>query len=385
LYQYFRLVNNYISINSTSKRFLHNSSYDYAKEHFRLNTALTQTARDKAVEILRSFNETKKEGSVLQLKRISIRFDRRCFQLSKTTNTLTPYWLTLSLSGGWGGRVSLPIVLGRRGKIIGRIFTGEFQLSTVEMVKRNGKWFAHFTITKQINLPDETETVIAIDRGERNLAVAVAVSKQNSFKPIKGLFWSGADIKRIRGKYGHIRRNLQKKKLVKKVKSLQNKERRIVKQLLHQTVNSVIQYTKQFLKPIIVMEDLYGLRGRMNFSKRLNKRLHQVPFYKFQRILEYKALLNYIPVKYLTKAQTKNTSKTCHRCDHISEVNGREYHCSSCNVIYDRDLNASINIAHRITRSMGWGISKSEHPKPANEAAMQNHCLTLETAVFKWW
>jgi hypothetical protein len=81
LHQYFRLVHYYISVNSTSKRFLHNSSYDYAKEHFRLNTALIQTARDKAVEILKSFNETKKEGSILQLKRISIRFDRRCFQL----------------------------------------------------------------------------------------------------------------------------------------------------------------------------------------------------------------------------------------------------------------------------------------------------------------
>ena len=240
--------------------------------------------------------------------------------------------------------------------MIERVFTGEFKLPTVEMVKRKGKWFAHFTITKQIYLPDDPETVIAIDRGERNLAVAVAVSKQNPSKPIKGLFWSGADIKRIRGKYGHIRRNLQKKKLIKKVKSLQNKERRIVKQLLHQTINSVIKYTKQFPKPIIVMEDLYGLRSRMNFSKRLNKRLHQVPFYEFQRILEYKALLNGIPVKYLTKAQTKNTSKTCHRCNCISKVKSRKFHCQSCSMIYDRDLNASINIAHRITRSMGWGI-----------------------------
>ena len=51
---------------------------------------VVQTAKDKAVEILKSFNEKRKEGKVKskkpKLKRIPIRFDKRCYSFAKTTN-----------------------------------------------------------------------------------------------------------------------------------------------------------------------------------------------------------------------------------------------------------------------------------------------------------
>ncbi|MEB2793067.1 MAG: hypothetical protein G5Z42_01335 [Caldisphaeraceae archaeon] len=62
LEEYFELVNWYLSFNSTSKKFLHRNEYEKAKQLFYLNTPLIQTARDKAVEILKSFNKKKKEG-----------------------------------------------------------------------------------------------------------------------------------------------------------------------------------------------------------------------------------------------------------------------------------------------------------------------------------
>jgi len=110
--EYFRLVKWYLNFNSTSKKVLHENGYEWAKRLFNLNTALIQTARDKAVEILKSFEKNKKDGSVLKLKRISIRFDKRCYSFSKTTNVLTSYWLTLSLNRK--KRISLPIIFGER-------------------------------------------------------------------------------------------------------------------------------------------------------------------------------------------------------------------------------------------------------------------------------
>jgi hypothetical protein len=86
------------------------------------------------------------------------------------------------------------------------------------MVKREGEWYAHFTLEKAVGVPDEPETLMAMDRGEYNLAVAVAISKSNTDKPMKGRFWSGRGIKRIKGLYNHIRRRLQEKKPLKKVK-----------------------------------------------------------------------------------------------------------------------------------------------------------------------
>jgi len=364
LSEYFRLVRWYLSFNSKSKSDLHKNCYEEAKKRFNLNTALIQTARDKAVEILKSFEKTRKDDSVLRVKRISIRFDKRCYSFSKTTNVLTPYWLTLSLNKK--ERISLPIVFGEKQRQrIEEAFRGEWEFTTVEMVKRDGQWYAHFALKKTVEVPDEPETVIGIDRGEHNLAVAVAISKSNPNKPMKGQFWRGEEIKCIRGLYSHVRRNLQKKKLLKKVKELRGKECRKVNQQLHIIANQIIQYAKQFPNPVIVMEDLKGVRDNFEKSKKLNKRFHSLPFRKLQTIIEYKALLEGIDVRYLTKKETKNTSKTCHRCGHVARVRGREFRCPKCGLVYNRDLNACINIAHALTRGMGWG--SCEPPKPADD------------------
>jgi len=77
---------------------------------FNLNTALIQTASDKAVETVKSFEKTQKEDSVLRLKRTSMCFDNTCYRFSKTTSVLKPYRLTLSLNKR--ERISLPTVFG---------------------------------------------------------------------------------------------------------------------------------------------------------------------------------------------------------------------------------------------------------------------------------
>ena len=367
LEEYFRAVKWYLSFNSTSKTFLHKNGYEKAKQLFNLNTALIQTARDKAVEILKSFNEKKKEGKAKserpKLNRVSIRFDKRCYSFAKTTNVLTPYWLTLSLNRRT--RISLPIKFGKRQqKLIEEASQGKWQFCTVEMVKRDGEWYAHFVLKKEVELIDEPETIIGVDVGEWNVAVAVAISKHNSSKPMKGQFWSGAKIRYVRGKYSHIRRNLQRKKRLDLVKRIGSKEGRIVNQILHTIAKEVVEYAKQFSKPIIIMERLNGIREEMNSSAKLNRRLHAWSFRKLQQYIEYKANLEGIPVVYVNP---KNTSKRCHRCGHVArKVEGREFKCLKCGLVYNRDLNSAINIAHALTRGVGWG--SCEPPELPHEA-----------------
>ena len=367
LEEYFRAVKWYLSFNSTSKTFLHKNGYEKAKQLFNLNTALIQTARDKAVEILKSFNEKKKEGKAKserpKLNRVSIRFDKRCYSFAKTTNVLTPYWLTLSLNRRT--RISLPIKFGKRQqKLIEEASQGKWQFCTVEMVKRNGEWYAHFVLKKEVELIDEPETIIGVDVGEWNVAVAVAISKHNSSKPMKGQFWSGARVRYVRGKYAHIRRNLQRKKRLDLVKRIGSKEGMIVNQILHTIAKEVVEYAKQFSKPIIIMERLNGIREEMNSSAKLNRRLHAWSFRKLQQYIEYKANLEGIPVVYVNP---KNTSKRCHRCGHVArKVEGREFRCPKCGLVYNRDLNSAINIAHALTRGVGWG--SCEPPELPHEA-----------------
>lgn len=369
LEEYFKLVKWYLGFNSTSKVFLHRNGYEKAKRQFNLNTALIQTARDKAVEILKSFNVKKREGKVKsekpKLKRISIRFDKRCYSFAKTTNVLTPYWLTLSLNRGT--RVSLPIVFGKRQQnFIEEALQGKWRFCTVEMVKRNGEWYAHFVLKKEIELINEPETFIGVDIGEWNVAVAVAISKHNPSKPMKGQFWNGAKIRYVRGKYAHIRRNLQRKKRIDLVKRIGSKEGRIVNQILHTIAKEVVEYAKQFPKPVIVMERLKNIREDMNGSTKLNRRLHSWAFRRLQTYIEYKAILEGIPVVYINP---KNSSKTCHRCGHVvRKVEGREFRCPKCGLVYNRDLNSAINLARRIMSPSGWGCREpalNSHMKPS--------------------
>ena len=352
--EYFKAVKFFLGFNSTSKTFLHKNGYEKAKQLFNLNTALIQTARDKAVEILKSFNKRKKNGKVKserpKLKKISIRFDKRCYSFAKTTNVLTPYWLTLSLNRRT--RISLPIKFGKRQqKLIEEALQGKWEFSTVEMVKRDGEWHAHFLLKKEVELIDEPETFVGVDLGEWNVATAVAVSKYNPSKPMKGQFWSGAKIREIKGKYAYIRRKLQRKKRIDLVKRIGSKEGRIVNQIIHTIAKEVVEYAKQFPKPIIVMEELKNIRENMNGSGKLNRRLHAWSFRKLQTYIEYKSNLEEILVVYVNP---KNTSKKCHRCGHVAQsVEGREFKCPYCGLVYNRDLNSAINLARSLTRGAG--------------------------------
>ena len=47
-------------------------------------------------------------------------------------------------------------------------------------------------------------------------------------------------------------------------------------QQLYAVANQILEYAKQFPKPVIVMEDLNGMRGDFKMSKKLNRRFHSL-------------------------------------------------------------------------------------------------------------
>ncbi len=122
-----------------------------------------------------------------------MRFDDRSFKFGRVDKELTPYWLHLSLSGTLG-RTTFPIVFGNRRNLIERALNGAFAIKSVEMKKRRRKWYAHFTLVREVEVFGAPESVIGIDRGEKNLAVAVGIQKDSPTKPRRGMFWSGAEI-----------------------------------------------------------------------------------------------------------------------------------------------------------------------------------------------
>jgi putative transposase len=320
------------------------------------------------VEIYTSFRKVKKKGSRVHLRKCCIRFDARAFKLVKVNKEIASYWLHLSLSGSYG-RTAFPIIFGNRKELIEEAFHGEYSIKSVEMKKKEGKWYAHFTLSREVAIPDSPETVIGIDRGEKNFAVAVSIQKDSPSKPRRGNFWKGAEIKALKGSYHHIRRSLGRKKRPHEIKKLKGKLSRKTDQFLHQLANEIVDYATQFEKLVIALEELTHIRKRFQRNqkgKRLNRRMNSLPFRKLQTYIEYKALKWGIAVKYI---DLTHTSKQCHRCGIITNVGfHRVFRCPHCGLMYDRVLNASINIAHRITSSLGWG--PRECPEQQNDVSV---------------
>jgi IS605 OrfB family transposase len=133
--------------------------------------------------------------------------------------------------------------------------------------------------------------------------------------------------------------------------------------------HEIVEYVTQFKKPVIALEELTHIRGyfrKKKKSKKLNRRMNSLPFRKLQAYIEYKALRKGISVKYIN---SRYSSKECHRCGTLNKVGfHRNYECSRCGPTYDRDVNAAINIAQRITSSLGWG--PRECPEQPNEVSV---------------
>jgi putative transposase len=78
-------------------------------------------------------------------------------------------------------RISLPIVFGEKQRIE-EAFRGEWHFTTVEMVKRDGEWYAHFVLKKAVEVPDEPETVIAIEEANTKGGQNLLMTKVSAFQ-----------------------------------------------------------------------------------------------------------------------------------------------------------------------------------------------------------
>lgn len=340
------------------------------KYNITMYNSLITTARDKAW-IYTKLNRPRKKLP----KRCSIRFDDK-YKLNKTGNTLTPYWLTLNINE-YINNVNLPIIFGDKQKqLIEEYLAGQWQLISVELVKKQQCWYAQFVLKKFVKTTDNPQTIVGINIGIRNLAVAVAIDYNNPYKPLKGQFWSGAEIKQIRGKRAHIRRNLIKKHKYNKIYTIVHKERNQVNHQLHIIANQIIAYVKQFPNPVIVLENLDKLIHRLDniyLPPLAYNQYREFPYAQLQHMIAYKALMNGIGVKYLTQEDTMYTSMTCHRCGYVTPIDDeRMFKCSNCGMIYNKDLNASINIARKIMGFTGW--RSCETRKPTNDDKYAKAC-----------
>ena len=171
------------------------------------------------------------------------------------------------------------------------------------------------------------DTRISVDLGINNIAVC----SDNTF-------WQSGPVKAVRGKYQYLRSKLQStgtRSAKRKLRELSGRERRFRTDVNHNIANWIVS------KPYdqIALEDLTNIK-----NDKKNKKLGKWSFAELRNAIEYKATAI---GKKVIAINPRYTSRTCSRCGFQKKENrnGRTFKCKSCGFQVDADINASRNIA----------------------------------------
>lgn len=262
------------------------------------------------------------------------------------------------------GKVKLEKIGYVKMKDEGRLPVGNYKKDKIKVlnprVKFNGKfWYLSLALEVDDTVKEElTNTSVGVDLGIKDLAIV-----SNIDKPFKNINKS-KEVKRLNKKLKRLQRKVSRKydmlkrdkvfkkgevlvktqniiKLEKQIKLVHKRIADIRLNHIHQATNTIVK-----TKPCrVVVEDL-NVKGMMK-NRHLSKAIQEQCFNKFITILEYKCKWNGIE---LVKADRfYPSSKKCSCCGTIKKdlrLKDRTYVCSNCNLVIDRDKNASINLAN---------------------------------------
>ncbi len=210
-------------------------------------------------------------------------------------------------------------------------------------------WFISVGIEYPDNINTPINKGIGIDLGVKDLAVCSngkTYRNINKTKKMKRLEKQKKRLQRqVSRKYEANRDGLKyikTKNIIKlehKIKRVQHKLNGIRDNYVHQTTTEIVKTKPSY----VVLEDL-NIQGIMK-NKHLSKAIQQQNLYEFGRQMKYKGLWDNIEIRIANRWYP--SSKTCHECGNVNKLltlNDREWVCTGCGSVLDRDYNASLNL-----------------------------------------
>ncbi|MBP9763622.1 MAG: transposase [Candidatus Pacebacteria bacterium] len=203
--------------------------------------------------------------------------------------------------------------------IEGKIKTGSFSQNS------KGQWF----INLQCEVPDieqtQSEIAVGIDLGLKTIATMSDGTK--------------IENKKIFNKYAEKLAMAQRARKKKLVTQIQTKIKNVRKDFLHKETSKLIKKYKT-----IYVGDVSSTKLA---KTKLAKSVNDAGWGMLKSMLEYKAIRFGVDFKVVKE---KYSTVTCSSCfertgpSGLSALGVREFVCTSCGVIHDRDLNAATNI-----------------------------------------
>jgi len=295
-----------------NKDALNKATYRQVREVIpNLPSALVQTARDEASEMLLRTDFTK-----IVKKRLSVRYDNRCFKFYPESN-----YVSLTTVHG---RLNFPF------KHYDYLDTWKGEYTNAQLVIHKNSVF----LNVQVNLPNSEENVsgkvLGIDRGILNIAVC----SDNTF-------FDSKHLRAVKGRYRYLRSHLQHigtRSAHRKLQRLAGCERRFVLNTNHCISKAIVN--KPF--DVFALEKLEINRRKKN-GKRFNRLLGSWSPNELQRFTAYKAEAK---GKICVEVNPRHTSQRCSRCGFVHRWNrhGLRFRCGNCGFELNADLNAGRNI-----------------------------------------
>jgi putative transposase len=241
------------------------------------------------------------------------------------------------------GRVIVPMVMGKYQHE--RFGAAQGQCNLV--LRKDGKWFLLATVDLPEAAPVPNTDFIGVDLGVANLAT-----------DSDGRRHTGEQVEAFRQKHHARRKALQEaaakrkargrrpKQIRAALKRSAQKESRFRRDTNHRISKQLVAKAKGSLRGI-ALEDLSGIRDRTKFRKRQRAKMSGWAFSQLRGFIEYKGMLDGVPV---VLVDPRNTSRTCNECGHCEKANRKsqaEFVCKHCSHTIHADLNAARNIRAR--------------------------------------
>ena len=225
----------------------------------------------------------------------------------------------------------------------------DMRIGQAWLVKRENDLYLEIVFSKIIKLLELNDKAIAVDINENN----VVSGSEKNITNIR----TGERV--IRTTYFLKHRKLQsnprlnEKPLLAKYKG---REQRRINIIYHEIANQIITEAKKAAASTIVLENLSNMRKKRS-SKALNGRLNRWSFRNLQNIIDYKAKLAGLNVKYVDAKDTSSLYPI--RRGKLSLNGYRLMICPKCGLEEDREVIAVKNILHKYKRDVG---ASSVHP-----------------------
>lgn len=255
----------------------------------------------------------------------AISFSAKTITYDDKTFTLKDQILSLFTMDG---RIKVPFQKGMHQSML--IASGK--LKEAKLVCRKRVWYFQVAI----ELPDQKSIsapgILGVDVGENNLAATSA-----------GKIYGGKQLQDERVRYLATRKRLQangSRAAKRKLKALSGSESNRVKHINHIISKEIVSEAKRLNAGVIRMEDLTGIRERIQAGKRVRSRLHRWAFRQLQDFIAYKAEGAGLKVQYINPAYT---SQTCSVCGKLGKREKHLFTCQ-CGIRRHADVNAAVNI-----------------------------------------